>query len=221
MCGRFTFFEQLQSLQKHFNIAITAIDEYQESYNVAPTQQVVTVRNDGQQNRLGTLRWGFIPSWSKDPKIGYKMINARGETVHEKNSFRTAFKKRRCIIPASGFYEWKNIDGKKQPYHIQLKNGDPLAFAGLWETWSDKDETIHSCTIITTEANELMRDIHDRMPVILTPADYEAWLDPTITESEYLLSYLEPYPAGDMIAYEVSTDVNSPHNNHANLINSL
>jgi putative SOS response-associated peptidase YedK len=174
---------------------------------------VPIVRRLDQPQRAWTpVRWGLIPSWAKDAKIGNKLINARGETVAEKPSFRSAFRKRRCLIPADGFYEWKKLDGGKQPHFIHLRDEEPFAFAGLWEHWTNPDdgEVIESCTIVTTEANALMRTLHDRMPVILPPADYDRWLDPATQDVEGLKELLRPYSSEEMTAYPISAYVNNP-----------
>ncbi|QDI90736.1 SOS response-associated peptidase [Salicibibacter halophilus] len=220
MCGRFTLYEQIKNIQARFGIDVSAIEEATPSFNIAPSQSVLAVINDGEQNRLGRLRWGLIPYWAKDTSIGNKMINARAETVSEKNSFKHAFKRRRCLIPANGFYEWKTIDGKKQPYHIQM-NEELFGFAGLWEKWTDGEETIFSCTILTTEANDLMNDIHHRMPVILPKEHETTWLNPNNRDPATLHQLLFPLESKKMNAYAVSTDVNSPKNNHESLLNSI
>ncbi len=166
------------------------------------------------------LRWGLIPSWAKDPSIGNKMINARAETVSEKPSFRSAFKKRRCLIVADGFYEWQKTDGGKQPFHIKMNDSSPFAFAGLWETWDKDGEAIRSCSIITTDANDLMNEIHHRMPVILHPEDYGVWIDSGFEEKEALMELLKPYPSDEMEAYAVSRRVNKPSNNEPSVLES-
>jgi putative SOS response-associated peptidase YedK len=179
-------------------------------YNIAPTQAVIVVGDDGKRY-LKSMRWGLIPSWAKDPSIGNRMINARVETLAEKPAFRAALKKRRCIIPAGGFYEWQKLGKVKQPMRIMLKSREPFGFAGLWEHWKSPDgEEILSCTIITIEANELLKAVHERMPVILTRDAEAAWLDPKTQEPEKLLPLLKQYPAGEMEFYPVSRDVNSP-----------
>jgi putative SOS response-associated peptidase YedK len=186
-------------------------------YNIAPTQSVAVVVNLPEP-KIDYFHWGLIPSWAKDPSIGSRMINARAETLSEKPAFRTALRRRRCLIPADGFYEWKrNADGKtKTPMHIQMKNGRPFAFAGLWETWHDPGgSAVQSCTIITTEPNELMKDIHDRMPAIVREEQYRAWLDPKEKAAEEVLPLLGPYPAGEMEAFAVSKTVNNPKNETA------
>lgn len=187
--------------------------EFSPRYNIAPTQSVAVIRRTDAGNELSMLRWGLIPSWAKDVKIGASLINARGETVATKPAFRSAFKRRRCLIPADGFYEWKQTGTKtKQPYYISLKQELPFAFAGLWESWtSPEGGTIESCTIITTEANDALKELHDRMPVILNAADRAAWLDPDIP-SDALTSVLAPYPATEMQTYPVGTLVNKAAN---------
>ncbi|MFB4165406.1 SOS response-associated peptidase [Alteribacillus sp. JSM 102045] len=223
MCGRFTLSEDVKEIEKRFDVDHTVVDNYEPSFNIAPSQHILAIVNDGKHNRLGTLKWGLIPVWAKDEKIGYKLINARGETIHQKNSFKQAFRKRRCIIPTDGFYEWKKYDGKKkQPYRIYLKNEKVFGFAGLWEKWTnDQGEDVFTCTIITTKANEFMRDIHDRMPVILSKANEKVWLDPAVQNTEELTSLLTPLDSSLMTAYQVSSDVNNPKNNYAGLLNSL
>lgn len=224
LCGRFTLFAEYADIIDRFAIeqGIT-MDEYEFSYNIAPSQSVLSVINDGMKNRMGFLRWGLIPPWAKDEKIGYKMINARAETLAEKNSFRTAYKSKRCLVIADSFYEWKRLpDKSKTPMRIKLKSSDLFAMAGLWEHWeSPKGQSIYSCTVITTKPNELVEDIHDRMPVILKPEDEKIWLDPTIKNTEVLGGLLKPLPQEYMEAYEVSSLVNSPRNNSPNLIQEI
>lgn len=211
MCGRYTLAAPVNELVEQFDI-----DEYPSSittsYNIAPTQEVAAVIAEDEKRKLEMLRWGLVPAWADDPSIGNRMINARSETVAEKPSFRKAFKDRRCLVLSDGFYEWRRTPDGKQPYYIHMKDGSPFAFAGLWESWRDAQE-IRSCTIITTEANELVGDIHNRMPVILAPEDYSLWLDPDFKEREALTSLLRPYPNDAMEAYPVSRRVNSPSNN--------
>ncbi|SES45665.1 SOS response-associated peptidase [Psychrobacillus sp. OK032] len=223
MCGRYTLFADYEQILERFNVGVAFDEEnYSPNFNVAPTHSVISIINDGSSNRLGTLRWGLIPSWAKDEKIGYKMINARSETVDEKPSFRHAFLKKRCIIPMDSFYEWKVKGNVKVPMRIKMKSDEVFGVAGLWEAWKNANgQTIHSCTIITTEANSLVKDIHDRMPVILTRENEKEWLDPFLQEKEKLKSFLIPYDAALIDAYPVSSEVNSPKNNHIGLINSL
>jgi len=217
MCGRYTLRTPVDVLAEGFEI-----EEHPSSitpnYNTAPTQEVASVVEEDDKRKLEMFHWGLIPSWAKDPAIGNKMINARAETVSEKPSFRKAFKVRRCLILADGFYEWQKTDNGKQPYHIRMQDGSPFAFAGLWEVWDKYGEEIRSCTIITTDANDLMSEIHHRMPVILHPEDYSLWLDPDFDEKEALTSLLKPYPADAMEAYSVSRRVNKPSNNEPSVL---
>ena len=212
MCGRYTLRSNLKQLAGLFHVGDVHLPLFGPRYNIAPSQDVLAVRQpDGRE--FVELKWGLVPSWAKDSKIGYRMINARCESIAEKPSFRSALKKRRCPIPADGFYEWKKIGAKtKQPYYVHLKEDQPFAFAGLWEHWKRDGEIIESCTIITTEANELMKPLHDRMPVILPAESYDEWLDPDNQEMEDLPKLLKPYPPEEMDAYPISTYVNSPKN---------
>lgn len=219
MCGRFTLTVDPADLQEAFP-EYHFPNQHAPRFNIAPTQPVLAILNDGLQTAVFSL-WGLIPSWAKDSVIGARLINARAETLAEKPAFRTAFKYRRCLIPADGFYEWKTeADTKrKTPYFIHLQDHKPFAFAGLWETWNSPDgEQLHSCTIITTQPNELMAKIHNRMPVILHPEHYAQWLDPTPTRTQGLVSLLQSFPAGEMNAYPVSTLVNSPFNDRAECV---
>ena len=212
MCGRYTLRTPVEKLAEEFGFDASSV-EVPPNYNVAPTQEVAAVLSEGGERRLELLRWGLIPSWADDPGIGSRMINARAETAPEKPSFRRAFRERRCLIPADGFYEWKRTDGAKQPYYIRMREGRPFAFAGLWEAWNDDGASeIRSCAILTTAPNDLAGEIHDRMPVILPAGSYDAWLDPE-AEKEELVALLAPYPEAEMEAYPVSRFVNSPSNN--------
>jgi putative SOS response-associated peptidase YedK len=223
MCGRFTVRLTWEQIHGLLNIIPTKRDAAQlepdlkPRYNVAPSQKVPVVRLDKDgQRELAMLRWGLIPSWASDPKIGYKMINARAETVATAPSFRAAFKKRRCLIPATGFYEWRKLeDGSKQPYLIGMRDGAPFAFAGLWERWDKGEAPIETCTIITGEPNSLVAELHNRMPVILEPEDYEAWL--LAADTAIPQAMLRPFPSQLMQAYPVSKRVNSPKNDDAEL----
>lgn len=222
MCGRYT---QLMSWRELVELYRLTDDQpainVPAHYNVAPSQQVPIVRLEDGKQHLAMVRWGLVPFWAKDLNIGYKMINARAETVAEKPSFRAAFRKRRCLVPASGFYEWKGPAGEKQPYYITLSDG-PMTFAGLWESWKNPEsgETVESCTIIVTQANELCARIHDRMPVILAPNDFDPWLYSN-TEPEQLKALLEPYPAKAMTASPVSKSVGNVRNDEPALIEPL
>ncbi len=212
MCGRYTLRSPVEKLAEEFGFDASSV-ELPPNYNVAPTQEVAAVLSEGGERRLELLRWGLIPSWADDPGIGSRMINARAETAPEKPSFRRAFRERRCLIPADGFYEWKRMNGAKQPFYIRMKEGRPFAFAGLWESWKDNGgPEIRSCAILTTRPNALAGEIHDRMPVILPAGSYDAWLDPE-AEKEELVALLAPYPEAEMEAYPVSRFVNSPSNN--------
>jgi putative SOS response-associated peptidase YedK len=212
MCGRYTLASPTERLAEEFGVDASSI-ELSPNYNVAPTQGVAAVLEEGGQRRLEVLRWGLIPPWADDPGIGSRMINARSETAPGKPSFRRAFRERRCLIPADGFYEWQRTNGAKQPYFIHMEGGGPFAFAGLWESWSKGGEgEVRTCTILTTEANALVGEIHDRMPVILAADAYDVWLDPA-SERDELTGLLAPYPEDEMEAYAVSRFVNSPQNN--------
>ena len=213
MCGRFTLTADAKKLAESF-VDFAPPPENPPRYNIAPSQPVAVVANTGD-NKIDFFVWGLIPSWAKDPKIGNKLINARSETLAEKPSFRTAYRRRRCLILTDGFYEWrKNPDKTKTPMYIQLESQEPFAFAGLWEQWySPHGDEVLSCTIITTQPNEFMSQIHNRMPVILPPEAYARWLDPAEQKPDTLQPLLKPYPAEEMAAYPVSTQVNNPRNN--------
>ena len=222
MCGRFTLFVDPKDLMEAFP-GFEAPLEWTPRYNIAPSQPVAVIPNNGQ-NKIEFFQWGLIPSWAKDPKIGNRMINARAETLAEKPSFRAAYRRRRCLVLADGFYEWRKEPGRraKTPMYIRLRSGQPFAFAGLWETWrSPGDRTIFSCNIITTEPNPLVAKIHNRMPVILEPQAYDLWLDPAEQSPERLGVWLKPYPASEMTAYAVSTLVNNPANDSLGCIAPL
>ncbi|MGE7184961.1 SOS response-associated peptidase [Peribacillus sp. NPDC006672] len=222
MCGRFTLFTDIEEIKDRFDIQGSFDKEYQFSYNIAPSHSVLSVINDGARNRLGYLRWGLIPFWAKDEKVGYKMINARAESIAEKASFKNAYKMKRCLIIADSFYEWKKEPERKIPMRIKLKNHAPFGMAGLWESWkSPEGINIYSCSVITTVPNELVASIHDRMPVILKPEDEKNWLNPSINDPAYLQQYLKSFDSEQMEAFEVSTDVNSTKNNSPNLIQQI
>jgi putative SOS response-associated peptidase YedK len=208
MCGRFTLYSSLNNLKKAFDID-TVTCEIKASYNVAPGDEIYAIIR-GQDNRLGKLHWGLVPPWAKDLSGTSGLINARSETLQEKPSFKRAFKKRRCLIPADGFYEWK----EKQPWYCTPAIGALFGFAGLWETWKGKDQSVyHSCTIITTEASESIKEIHDRMPVILKPESIQEWLDPTNTNYEQLNTILKHGRVTRVKTYPVAKLVDSPMNN--------
>ena len=213
MCGRFTSRATPKQVKKEFKAAVENPAILTPRYNIAPTQMIPVVLDDTGTRIVTQLKWGLVPSWAKDALIGSRMINARAETVAEKPSFRDAFKRRRCIVPASGFYEWKRAaKGAKQPFYFYLKDKEVFGFAGLWEEWTDKEtgDLLETCTIITTEANAVLEPIHDRMPVILKSGDYDRWLDTKETDTEKLKTLLVPYPAAEMSSHAVSRAVNSP-----------
>lgn len=206
MCGRFTLSSDKNVIEEAFPGIV--MSELAPRYNIAPTQLVAAICNDGKY-ALTYLQWGLIPHWAKDKAIGHKMINARAESLAEKPSFKEPYRKKRCLILADGFYEWKKGPAGKIPMYFRLKTGRPFAFAGLWDSWQAGAEQIVSCTIITTSSNELVAPIHDRMPVIMTEG-YSEWLDIKERKPESLQGLLRPYPADEMEAYEVSTRVNDP-----------
>ena len=220
MCGRFAQRSDPKRLAKEFTV--TDVPNVEARYNIAPTQEILGVLESADGREMKFFKWGLIPSWAKDTAMGARLINARSETVEEKPAFREAFKKRRCIIPADGFYEWQRTQGRKQPFFFQMKDESPFGFAGLWERWQGEDEeVIESCTILTTEANEVLRPVHDRMPVILHSADYELWLDEDGRKRELLKDLLRPYSAEAMVSYPVSTAINSPRNQGETLIERM
>jgi putative SOS response-associated peptidase YedK len=240
MCGRYLLRQNPELFASEFGLEFSQTGRdlggglFGPRYNIAPTQPVPVVRArsaaegrrltivrraDGTAEReLAVVRWGLIPAWATDPAVGDRMINARAETVAEKPAFRSAFRSRRCVVPASGFYEWqRRSKGPKQPYLIRRRDGRPMGFAGLWETWTDREtgEVVTSCAVVTCAPNELMAELHDRMPVILDPADYEAWLDPSDPRGAGLL---RPCPAEWLEAVPVSTRVNDPRNDDESII---
>ena len=219
MCGRFVRKCSLDEIKDEFDV-FEIQWAWEPSYNVAPGQDIAGIINDGK-NVLTTFRWGLIPWWAKEESIGYKMINARAETVAQKRSFSRAFKKQRCLVVADGFYEWRKLaDGKRKvPMYVHLHEDRPFGFAGLYENWKGKDGTVlQTCTIITTQPNELMIPIHNRMPVIIAREQRKVWLDKEIDDPGILMPMLSPYAAKDMDAYEVSKKVNSPSYNEPDCI---
>lgn len=219
MCGRYTLTVTLDELMVRYMIEETTVPFHRPKYNVAPSQQVLTIINDGQSNRLGELKWGLIPPWADDPKIGFQMLNARSETAASKPAFQTPLRRKRCLIPADGFYEWKATAHGKQPMRIVLKNRALFSMAGLYETWLSPDGTkINSCTILTTTPNALVAPIHDRMPVILRPEAEQLWLNRAVTDTAALTPLLQPYPTDELEAYAVSTAVGSVRNDEPSLI---
>ena len=217
MCGRYTLIADLRDLAQRF-VFDGSDFSYDPGYNIAPTESVLTVRNlDGREAAF--MRWGLIPFWAKDPKIGARMINARAETVAEKPAFRNALKKRRCLVLADGYYEWQKTPVGKRPYRIIMKSGEPFAFAGIWETWKDpQGNVVPSCTIITTAANDFLAPIHNRMPVILPRESEELWLDTGLENAAALAHILVPSPNDALDAYEVSTLVNYASNDSPEVI---
>ncbi|MGE3620945.1 MAG: SOS response-associated peptidase [Acidimicrobiia bacterium] len=216
MCGRFASTSPPDQVAAYFGAEL-AEALLEPSYNVAPTNDVYAVLEDGGVRHVDAFHWGLIPLWAKDPKIGSKMINARAETLAEKSAYRSAFRKRRCIVPADGFYEWKAVPGQKakQPYFIHRADGEPLAFAGLWEVWRgpDKDqEPLRSATIVTTSANQDMAPVHDRMPVVLPREAWSTWLDRDGDDLDLLGKLLVPARPGILTMHPVSTLVNNVRN---------
>ncbi len=213
MCGRFTLIAPGEVVAELFDLPETP--RLAPRYNIAPTQPVAAVRynRDKNQRELTHLHWGLIPRWAKDPKIGSRMINARSETAAEKPSFRSAFKYRRCLVPTDGFYEWQKVDGGKQPVLIHMKDERPFAIAGLWEHWQSPDGSeIESVTLLTAEPNELLKPVHNRMPVILAPEDYDLWLDPGAQHPGEVQPLMTAFASDKMTFYPVSTHVNNPRN---------
>jgi putative SOS response-associated peptidase YedK len=224
MCGRFTLTTSVRDLANLFQATEVEVPVAQPHFNIPPTAQVLAVRRlPGHEGRqLLPLRWGLIPAWAKDPGIGNRLINARVESAAEKPAFRDAFRNRRCLVLADGFYEWKKQAGKKEPYLVRMRDGKPFAFAGLWDRWHDPEQQIfETCTILTTDANKLVRPLHDRMPVILEAQAYEPWLDPELHDREKLLPLLHSYSAKDMIAYPVSSLVNNPRHDDAKCVEPI
>jgi len=217
MCGRFALSTPPEVLKEIFDL-FEVPESLAPRYNIAPTQPVAVIRADDRgRRRLDQLHWGLIPFWADDPAVGNRMINARAESAATKPAYRAAMKRRRCLIPADGFYEWKKQkEGGKQPYFIRARDRRPIAFAGLWERWKPKDqpdaEPVESCTILTTDADDLLKPIHDRMPVVLNPKDYKQWLDPSVEDASALEPLLRPADPDRLQAYPVSTIVNSPKN---------
>jgi putative SOS response-associated peptidase YedK len=222
MCGRFALYSDPFAIAQRFKTE--APPDLRPRYNIAPTQNIPIVREEDNKRRFALARWGLIPHWAKDMKIGYSTINARATTVVIKPAFRNAFRHQRCLIPADGFYEWQIIQGSKvkQPWFIVLEDREPMAFAGLWEQWrSPEGEELESCSIIVTEANELMRPIHDRMPVILAPEDWDVWLRSDGKVTGCLQNLLKPYPAERMKSWSVSTMVNNPRNDSGECLEAI
>jgi putative SOS response-associated peptidase YedK len=207
VCGRFTLTSTPEELARRFELDEPV--EWSPRYNIAPGQPVLTVRREPDRRRLAALRWGLVPPWAADPSVGYRMINARIESVSQRPAFREALRARRCLVPADGFYEWADLGGAKQPYHIGLPEPGPFAFAGLWESWRTADgEPLESCTLITAEAAPAIREIHARMPVIVSPLSYEDWLDPERVPPQQILTRLVAEAPTDFALHPVSDRVN-------------
>lgn len=222
MCGRFSLATTADDLAEFFGMDV--FPEFDPHFNLSPSQPICALRQQEKEAKREALwmRWGLIPSWAKDPGIGNRMINARSETVAEKPAFRAAFKKRRCLVPADGFYEWKSEGRKKQPYFIRSRKDSIMAFAGLWELWSAPDGSeVTSCAILTTQANELMAPIHHRMPVILSPKDFNTWLDTEATKPDSLKKLMMPFSAKKLEAYPVSRFVSNPSNDSPQCIEKI
>jgi len=219
MCGRYGLNHPHPVLADWYRVVMP---ELKPRYNIAPTMDILTVRDTGQGHEGSMMRWGFVPYWAKGTQKLPVLNNARAETVAQKQLFRQSFRQRRCLIPATGFYEWKTEGRRKQPYFISSRDGTPFSFAGIWETWTtDSGESIDSCCIITTGCNTLMQPIHERMPVILPPEAWEAWLDPELRRDELLLPLFKPFDADRMHAWAVSTAVGKVANQGEELIRSL
>ena len=220
MCGRYSLIADLGELARRFEFDGDWLT-FESAYNVAPTQDVLTVVG-GETRRGGFMRWGLVPWWAKNASIGNRMINARAETVAQKPAFRDALRRRRCLVLADGFYEWQRAGNARRPMRVVMRSGEPFAFAGLWSVWKDPDgNRVPSCAIITTAANDLLRPVHDRMPVVLPKKMEEFWLDPTIDDPNMLASVLAPYSDDAMDVYEVSALVNSAANDGSEVIEPL
>jgi putative SOS response-associated peptidase YedK len=206
MCGRYTLVANSEALAECFGVDPPF--PISPRYNVAPTQNVPALLASWEGKEWAMLRWGLIPSWASDRSIGVRLLNARAETASSMPSFRAAFKSRRCLVPADGFFEWAKVGGRKQPFYFTLRAGGPFAFAGLWEEWHGEGEPLRSCTILTTEANEVVRPVHARMPVILNPCDYTRWLSPAAKPPEELLSLLRPLAGEELVSRPVNPWVN-------------
>jgi putative SOS response-associated peptidase YedK len=223
MCGRFALYSNPLTLARRF--AAEAPPELAPRYNLAPSQNIPIVREEERARQIALARWGLVPFWAKDIDTGYSTINARAETVASKPAFRSAFRHRRCLIPADGFYEWQVVPSSKtkQPWFVALKSQELLAFAGLWESWRNPQggEELESCAIIVTQANDLMRPIHERMPVILAPQDWDTWLSAGTGDAQVLQNLLKPYPPEEMTAWPVGLMVNNARHDSAACIAPL
>ncbi|MFG6149822.1 SOS response-associated peptidase [Halobacillus sp. B23F22_1] len=220
MCGRYTLTAQEDDIRREFDLEVP-IPEFKPRYNIAPGQKVLAIIDDGKQRRGGFMHWGLVPSWAKDQKIGYKMINARSETAHEKPSFKNLMAAKRCLIIADSFYEWKKEDKDKVPFRIMPKNRELFAFAGLWDHWKTEEEERFTCTILTKEANEFMKGIHHRMPVVLPKESQKHWIEPVKWQPGDAAKFIEQITIDDLYAEQVSTYVNSAKNEGPECIQPL
>ena len=220
MCGRYTLLADELHIRERFRIS-NAIESYQPSYNIAPAQDVLAVIYDGKKNRAGNLRWGLIPFWAKDEKIGYKMINARSETADVKPSFKSLMVRKRCLVIADSFYEWRPNDTSKTPERIHVQNNELFAFAGLWDKWQKGNKTVFTCTLLTKDANAFMQDIHHRMPIILPKEKETAWLETPFSNATEAKMFLESVDDVAMMSYSVSSYVNHAKHNDEKCIEAL
>lgn len=219
MCGRYAFYSPAEAVRRTF--ALDDLPELEPRYNIAPTQSVPAIRaGEGGGRTLAMLHWGLVPKWAKERAVGNRMINARAETIAEKPAYRDAFRKRRCLVAADGWYEWQSAPGGKKPWFIRLRDGGPIGFAGLWERWKDPADgsLLESCTIVTTDASASIRKIHDRMPVVLPEREWDRWLDPAYSDAGMLAPDLRPYDPKALIFWPVSRLVNAPKNQGPKLI---
>ena len=224
MCGRIVSSTPVSVLAEQFLVADVRAAELAARYNVAPTDEVLAVATTSGGRRLGTLSWGLVPNWATAPEPGRRMINLRAERLSDRPGFRRTLQRRRCVVPADGFYEWRAArDGRpKQPYLVRARDGRPLALAGLWDVWRDPDaagaDPLRTCTVLTTEPNELVATLHDRMPVVLAPDACDVWLDPSVTDVDVLVGLLRPCPSDELEMWPVSTAVNSVRNDGPALV---
>lgn len=222
MCGRFALWADREEIETVFGLRMPA--EPETGYNIAPSREVTAVRASRDGDREAAfLRWGLVPSWAREPDSGYRMINARADTVFQKPAYRAAIRRRRCLIPANAFFEWKRTEKGKQPYLIRLREEEVFGLAGLWERWHNRQtgEVIESCAILTTRPNRAMQELHDRMPVILPPRSYSLWLDPLVGEPDRIAPLLEPYPEEAIQMHAISREVNNPANDNPSVVKPL
>jgi putative SOS response-associated peptidase YedK len=210
MCGRFTLHTPESRLREVFNLDQSESLGLEPRYNIAPSQLVPMIRDTDAGREMVMTKWGLVPHWSRESNTRYSTINARIESVAEKPAYRAPFKHRRCLIPADGFYEWKVIDGRKVPHHIRMRDGGVFALAGLWDHWEGDGESLDSCSIIVMPANDVMKTLHERMPAIIAPANYDLWLDRRVSDKDEIMGYLDSTPSSRLVTYPVSSRVNSP-----------